>query len=107
MGKVLDLDRLRKAAHFKKKKTRQKKESPYPTDLRFTVEYYDHKAETTRIVVIEPSGPFDLNKMTPEYKKLMVELMIRLTADICEGDPAMIVELQDWLEYSFMNRVDE
>jgi hypothetical protein len=108
---IFDLNQFRNF-HFKRPKKRGRpsklSKMKYPMDLIVTITYFDPVKDEEITVNLQPDESiFPLNSMSSQYKKVMVELMLGITAEMCEGDPAMICELQEWLEQCFMNKEEE
>ena len=98
---VLDLDKL-KGFRFKKPKGRPTKKLPrYPEELTITFEYLDNGQIFRSFTVHADNGPYKVNAMQSDYKKFLIEVCMKLVADISMDDPAMIHELEDWLKHSF------
>lgn len=107
MSNIVDLVKLRQFKFkYPKKRGRPSKTvlHPYPRDLKLTLEFYDLDGDFKSIVIQVEDGPFSLKNMELHYKKFLVEISIKLAAEMCMDDPAMIVELQDYLEQCIMNR---
>jgi hypothetical protein len=109
MSNIIDLDELRKFRFNRPKKRGRPKKMGlgYPEGLEITISYHDDKTDEDVDIVLVP-GQLDpiypLHTINKEYKKLIVEIAIRLIADLCYGsDTAMIVEVQEWITHSIMN----
>src|SRR5678810_76733 len=109
MADIIDLDKLKQFKFSRaKKRGRPKKNLPqYPWDLTITVDYYDPGLDKDIQIILapdDPKPPYPISSMDDLYKKTLIEMSIRLVADLCYGsDSALIVELQEWLQECIMN----
>src|SRR5678809_1366344 len=109
MADIIDLDKLKKFKFSRAKKRGRPKKNlqQYLFDLTITVDYYDpglYKDIQIILAPDDPKPPYPISSMDDLYKKTLIEMSIRLVADLCYGsDSALIVELQEWLQECIMN----